>query len=125
MLEEEKPHFLETNSFINFQPHFHTSSFSSAVSREVSTLVGFNCRWEGVSIGIAWDSWWRSTPQKHQKFLPLLVIWGIWLARNKAIFKDIPSLPAIVGSLAVGFYKYLPVHIRVARERRQLEVALD
>ena len=104
---------------------FYTCSFSSAVWREVSTLVGFNCHWEGDSIGAAWESWWRRTPQKHLKSLPLLVIWGIWLARNKAIFKDIPSLPAIVGSLAVGFYKSLPVHLRAARERRHLEVALD
>ena len=57
--------------------------------------------------------------------LPLLVIWGIWLARNKAIFKDIPSTPAITGALSVGFFNSFPIHIRAARERRTLEVEID
>ena len=54
-----------------------------------------------------------------------MVIWGIWLARNKAIFKDTPSTPAITGALSVGFYNSFPVHIRAARERRTLEVDID
>ena len=104
---------------------FYTCCFSSEVWRVVSTLVGFNCQWEGDSIGAAWDSWWRRTPQKQFKILPLLVIWGIWLARNKAIFKDTSSTPAITGALAVGFYNSFPVHIRAAREQRQLDVDID
>ena len=104
---------------------FYTCCFSSEVWRVVSTLVGFNCQWEGDSIGAAWDSWWRRTPQKHLKILPLLVIWGIWLAQNKAIFKDTSSTPAVTGALAVGFYNSFLVHIRDARERRLLEVDLD
>ena len=88
-------------------------------------MVGFNCQWEGVSIGIAWDSWWRRTPQKQHKMLPMLVIWGIWIARNKAIFKNLPSTPAIIGMMAAGFYNSFPVYIRAARERRLLEVNID
>ena len=57
--------------------------------------------------------------------LPLLVIWGIWIARNKAIFKDLSSTPAITGMMAVGFYNSFPAHIRAARERRMLGVDID
>ena len=46
------------------------------------------------------------------------------MARNKAIFQDITSIPAITGIMAVGFYKAYPEHIRVARERRFLEVEI-
>ena len=38
---------------------FLTCFFSIEVWKEVSTLVGLNCQWEGDSIGIAWESWWR------------------------------------------------------------------
>ena len=74
---------------------------------------------------MAWDSWWRRTPQKQHKILPLLVIWGIWLARNKAIFKETPSTSAITGAMSVGFFNSYPIHIRVVRERRILEVEID
>ena len=104
---------------------FLTCSFTTKVWREVSTLVGFIFQWEGTSVEAVWDSWWRRTPHKQHKILPLLVIWGIWLARNKAIFKDIPSILAITAALSVGYYKSYPEHIRVARERRLLEVEID
>ena len=104
---------------------FLSCSFTTAVWREVSSLVGFNCQWEGVSVEAAWDSWWRRITHKKHKILPLLVIWGIWLARNKAIFEDINSIPVIIGSLSMGYYKSFSKHIRVARERRRLEVELD
>ena len=47
------------------------------------------------------------------------------MARNKAIFEDAASNPAIVGALAVGFYQSYPEHIRVANERRRLAVDID
>ena len=104
---------------------FVTCCYSIEVWREVSSLTGINCQWEGVSIGAAWDSWWRRTTHKSLKMLPLLVIWGIWIARNKAIFQDITSIAGITGVMSVGYYKAYPEHIRVARERRILEVDID
>ena len=47
------------------------------------------------------------------------------MARNKAIFEDVASNPAIVGALSVGDFKAYPEYIRVARERRRLEVDID
>ena len=104
---------------------FLTCTFSNEVWREVSSLVGFIFQWEGASVGAAWDSWWWRTPQKQHKILPLLVIWGIWLARNKAIFKETPSTPVITSAMSVGFFKSYLVHVRVVRERRTLEVEID
>ena len=104
---------------------FLSCCFSIEVWKEVSSVVGFNCQWEGDSIGNAWDSWWRRILQKHFKMLPLLVIWGIWIARNKAIFKDLASTPALTGMMAVGFFNSFPVHVRAARDRRMIEVDID
>jgi len=61
----------------------------------------------------------------NQKFLPLLVIWGIWLARNKAIFDDKPSLSEHISALAVGMFNSIPEHIRAAKQKRDLEVEID
>ena len=104
---------------------FLLCSFTKAVWREVSLLVGFHCQWEGETLSIAWESWWRSSSLQKHKILPLLVNWGLWLARNKAIFEDVSNTLAIIGALSVGFYKSYPEYIRVARERRKLEVEID
>ena len=59
------------------------------------------------------------------KSLPLLVIWGIWLARNGAIFKDKAIVPEITSAQSVGIYKALPEHVRAANQRRNLDYELD
>jgi len=87
--------------------------------------VGSPCQWTGASIGAAWEDWWRRTTIKKHKFLPLLVIWGIWLARNNAIFKDKPCLPEITAAQSVGIFISLPEHLRAANQRRIMEVEID
>jgi len=104
---------------------FISCSFAVEVWKYCSSLVGGNLRWEGDLVGRAWDSWWRRTPLTKHKFLPLLVIWGIWLARNKAIFHDKPSLPEHIGALAVGIFNSFPEHVRAAKQRRDLVVEID
>jgi len=104
---------------------FLSCSYSVDVWKECSNLVGSPCQWSGVSIGAAWEDWWRRTTIQKHKYLPLLVIWGIWLARNKAIFNDKPSLPEITAVQSVGLFKSLPEHLRAAKQRRVLDVEID
>jgi len=104
---------------------FLSCSYSVEVWKECSALVGSPCQWTGASIGTTWEGWWRRTTNKKHKFLPLLVIWGIWLARNKAIFNDKPCLPEITAVQSVGIFKSLPEHLRAANQRRILEVEID
>jgi len=104
---------------------FLSCPFSLEVWKECSILVGSPCQWSGESIGAAWEDWWRRNTQQKLKFLPLLVIWGIWLARNKAIFMDKPSLPAITAIQSHGILQSLPEHVRAANQRRVLEVEID
>ena len=47
------------------------------------------------------------------------------MARNRAIFEDISSIPAILGAQSVGYFISFPEHIRVVSDRRRLEVDLD
>jgi len=103
---------------------FLTCSFITDVWKEVSTLTGFHCKWEGPSVGDAWLSWWRSSNLTQRK-LPLLVLWGVWLARNQAIFKDVFCSPVITGSLTVGLYNSFPERIRAGRIRRNATLDID
>ena len=58
------------------------------VWKECSKALGLICRWEGVSILLAWENWRRPENQEVMIALPLLVIWGVWLDRNNIIFVD-------------------------------------
>jgi len=104
---------------------FISCSYAAEVWNHCSTLVGRQLRWEGATVGRAWDLWWSRTNVTKQKFLPLLVIWGIWLARNQAIFNDKPSLPEHTSAMAVGMFNAFPEHIRAAKQKRDLEVDID
>ena len=87
--------------------------------------VGLNHRWEGNSVNSAWENWWRSFSHSKLKTLPLLIIWGVWLARNGSIFQDKVSSPELTSAQSVGLYKALPEYIRAAKQRRNLEFDLD
>ena len=49
--------------------------------------LGPECQWEGNTILDAWERWRHLGKVDIMKVLPLLVTWGIWLARNDVIFK--------------------------------------
>jgi len=104
---------------------FITCSFAKEVWNHCSMLVGRHLSWDGDTVERAWDRWWRRTPANKLRTLPLLVTWGIWLARNKVIFNDKPSLPEITSAMAVGLYNAFPEHIRAAKQKRDLEVNID
>lgn len=57
--------------------------------------------------------------------LPLLVIWGVWLARNKLIFTDNMCTPTITASLACGILSAFPQHASATRQRKTLAVEID
>jgi hypothetical protein len=62
----------------------------------------FTSAWNGISISDCFSHWTSS--ERIYKFLPPLVIWFIWLARNKLIFDNIsPSINSVA-------YKSLGLH---------------
>ena len=75
--------------------------------------LGPNCRWEGASILNAWEHWHRMEKKDIMKVLPLLVTWGISLARNNVVFNGKVCTRAITARKACGIALALPKHIRV------------
>ena len=49
------------------------------------------------------------------KALPLLINWGVWLARNNIVFNDKVCAPAITANLACGIVHAFSPHIRVKK----------
>jgi hypothetical protein len=71
--------------------------FTIQVWKEVSARLEHGCIWQGPSIEDSWKDWSASRSNENIKAIPLLIMWGVWLARNVTIFKDtISSLDHIV-----------------------------
>ena len=84
-----------------------------------------SCRWVGNSVLQAWENWRIEDSQDSVRSLPLLVIWGVWLARNNLFFVDKACTPKIAAGLSCGILTAFPEHIKVSRHREALEVEID
>ena len=82
---------------------------------ECCKLLGLGpaCRWEGDSIIHAWERWRHSETTKVMIVLPLLVTWGIWLARNNLVFNGKECTLEIMAGMVCGIALTLPKHLRV------------
>jgi len=63
---------------------------------EMSSSLRKNFLWKGDSLELAWKNWTCDPRNKDIKSLPLLLRWGIWLARNARIFKEKASIPEVI-----------------------------
>eukprot|EP00253_Pinus_taeda_P016263 PITA_16263 len=77
-------------------PHlFLGCPFTKRVWKEVTNLLKKHLRWEGESVLAIWEQWWNHSSEENLRNLPLIVCWGVWLARNRCLFKDnVPSAEA-------------------------------
>ena len=57
--------------------------------------------------------------------LPLLVIWGVWIARNNWIFADKGCTPEITANVVGGILTAFPQHVKVKLQREILAVEID
>jgi hypothetical protein len=82
--------------------------FSIQSWRIVSSVMGSSYSWQGTSIEEAWKSWVQNPRNKRIKALPLLITWGIWIARNSVIFKSKDSLPDIIVAKSLAILAHFP-----------------
>ena len=96
---------------------FLKCNYCVEVWKECCKLLGLGpeCRWEGVTILDAWERWRRMEKEDIMRVLPLLVYWGIWLARNNVVFKEKVCTPTIMAGQTCGVALALPKHIRVEK----------
>eukprot|EP00253_Pinus_taeda_P008165 PITA_08165 len=85
-------------------PHlFLHCPFTKKVWQEVQALIKKQLSWDGDSMKGAWDRWWIQHPGGNLKNLPPIISWGVWIARNKAIFQavDTPACSIALQSSAI------------------------
>jgi hypothetical protein len=56
----------------------------------------------------AWKTWSIKTTNQNIKALPLLIIWGAWLARNASIFQDRNSILDIIVAQGLSILSHFP-----------------
>eukprot|EP00253_Pinus_taeda_P013898 PITA_13898 len=75
---------------------------------EVGKLLNKKLEWEGRNVQEAWQKWWQSHPNGNLRNLPLIISWGIWIARNKSIFQDKSTPSAITASQSTAIFSCIP-----------------
>jgi ribonuclease HI len=104
---------------------FINCAFSRQCWKECSKILELDCRWEGDSVEEAWKAWLSIPTLKGIKVMPLILIWGIWLARNVAIFKEKMSLPELVVAQGINILTHFPQEKEVRRPRQIFEEVID
>jgi hypothetical protein len=67
---------------------FLSCPFTLWVWKEFSSFSNLNCSWRGISIEEVWRNWSSGASKKTLRDLPLIVCYGVWLARNATIFQN-------------------------------------
>ena len=52
------------------------------------------------------STWWRSEATKAYRAIPFIISWGLWIANNDSIFKDIPKTPFEIAIKVVGIAEH-------------------
>eukprot|EP00253_Pinus_taeda_P033161 PITA_33161 len=75
---------------------------------EVGNLLNKKLEWEGNNVQESWRKWWNSHPNGNLCNLPLIISWGIWIARNRSIFQDKGTPIAITASQSTAIFSSIP-----------------
>lgn len=63
---------------------FLTYPFSIRTWEIFLNTVRTSSHWFGVSLEDAWKNWWSCSSDTHYRNIPLIICWGIWLAKKEA-----------------------------------------
>ena len=58
--------------------------------------------WRGSSLDDALTIWWQDDETESYRVVPFIISWGLWIARNDAIFKGRLRTPVEIATKAVG-----------------------
>lgn len=81
-------------------PHlFLECPFTKQVWEETRKILNSRLRWEGENVINAWEYWWHHHVEGNLRNLSLIIFWGIWLARNRNIFREKSSPAELIAIL--------------------------
>ena len=64
--------------------------------------LGQHVSWVGDSLEGDFLRWWRMGATKALRALPLIISWGVWLAKNDVIFNDLIKVPTEIAIKVMG-----------------------
>eukprot|EP00253_Pinus_taeda_P015079 PITA_15079 len=88
---------------------FIACPFTRRVWDEVQRLSGNRFRWEGESFRAAWEFWWNHYTEKNLRNLPPILCWGIWIARNRSIFREQSTPAESIAMQSLAILSSIPV----------------
>ena len=65
-------------------------------------MLWLHAEWIGPSLEEAFKCWWSVDFSKSHKIIPLIISWGIWIARNNSIFNDKGCSEVEIATKVVG-----------------------
>jgi ribonuclease HI len=99
--------------------------FIIEVWSEVSRLLDLRCNWIDPSLEQVWQDWWSTRIYRGLRALPLLIIWGVWLARNSLIFKGVSLVPEITTAKSIAILSSLSTPVERVKTRQFQEEDID
>jgi hypothetical protein len=91
---------------------FMRCPFTTSVWAEATKLNSAIGAWQGASFEEALMVWLSPRTPQDLKYFPLIVAWGIWLARNSTLFRDEPQSPLRVAINCLGILAHLKPVVR-------------
>lgn len=75
---------------------------------EVEKLLNKRAEWGSGFLEEAWTKWWHQYPDGNMRNLPLIICWGVWIARNRCIFQDKETPVTATAIQCVSIYSSIP-----------------
>eukprot|EP00253_Pinus_taeda_P023807 PITA_23807 len=75
---------------------------------EAGKLLNKSFDWAGGNMTEAWSNWWQQHPEGNMRNLPLIISWGVWIAKNKSIFQDMEIPRTVSATLSVSIFSSIP-----------------
>eukprot|EP00253_Pinus_taeda_P030815 PITA_30815 len=87
---------------------------------EAEKLMNKKIDWVGRNLNEAWDKWWQNYPEGNMRNLPLIICWGVWIARNRSIFEDKESQETTIAIQSIMIYSNIlePEKNKAPRQNR-------
>lgn len=89
---------------------------------EATNLLNKKLEWEGDNLQEVWKKWWQLYPNGNMRNLPLIISWGVWIARNRSIFQDKETPVTIRAIQSISIYTSIPEPEEIQPQRRDTEV---
>lgn len=81
--------------------------------------------WQGGSLGDVFSKWYHDGRHTKHRALPVIVSWGIWLARNARIYQDKFTHPEVVAANCVAIMGSYPMNGRSRGTRMLFRQVID